>query len=286
MAAWVTFAKERFPLSTYALLISGFVVSGAILGGFDWKVKSLFLDALAFLFFFAELRLMDELKDYQKDKVAHPGRPLPRGLIKLDCAKDGITFFMLEMVTFSAVIRLSASNTAAFLYLGIVAYLWLMYKEFYTGERLNQFPLVYAFSHQLILFPLCLFTVAIHDPTLLGHTEVLGYALTVFGAFFAYEVCRKLDPKAHPILKTYRSIYGPFGTALIVFSLLGIAAYGAHVLDAKFLWAVEGSVVLGMLLVILKPSLFKLVEGLAGLSLAAHIWAAPLRLLVEKFIPS
>ena len=33
------------------------------------------------MLFFAELRLMDELKDYEKDLIAHPERPLPRGLL-------------------------------------------------------------------------------------------------------------------------------------------------------------------------------------------------------------
>ena len=43
--------------------------------------ESIFIGVSLFLIFITELRFMDELKDYEKDKIAHPDRPLPRGLV-------------------------------------------------------------------------------------------------------------------------------------------------------------------------------------------------------------
>ena len=78
---WLIYSKERFPLVTYLLLVGGITLSAQLLhsSAIDWKGFG--VASVALLLFFAELRLMDELKDYEKDKIAHPGRPLPRGLV-------------------------------------------------------------------------------------------------------------------------------------------------------------------------------------------------------------
>ena len=73
---------------------------------------------------------------------------------------------------------------AGLLSLFYTAYLWLMYKEFYIGERLSRHPLAYAISHQIIVVPICLFTVAIHTPELCFSPEAFAYSATVLGRFF------------------------------------------------------------------------------------------------------
>ena len=83
MGAWITFLKERLPLPSYLVLVVGLAISGNALGGAvaneesaatPWGATAI-AAAGAFLFF-AVLRIMDEHKDYEKDKIAHPHRPV------------------------------------------------------------------------------------------------------------------------------------------------------------------------------------------------------------------
>ena len=107
---------------------------------------------------------MDEFKDYRKDLIAHPERPLPRGVLTLKQVQSAIGWQLGMMVAFSILVMVAFNVLAGLLSLFYTAYLWLMYKEFYIGERLSRNPLAYAISHQIIVVPICLFTVAIHTP--------------------------------------------------------------------------------------------------------------------------
>ena len=75
---WITFFKERTPLGSYGLLAMGPAISGSMLT----HQLNFLLIACAFMGFFLfliVLRMMDEYKDFDKDILAHPTRPLPRG---------------------------------------------------------------------------------------------------------------------------------------------------------------------------------------------------------------
>lgn len=273
MANWLIYLKERFPLPVYVLLVGGIACSGSL-------IASGKLEALGFAFafvgifcFFGVLRLMDELKDYEKDVIVHPERPLPRGILKTDQVEKLIHRLVMSMVVFALVVGGVASWVAGLNYLVITIWLWLMYKEFYLGSWLVDRPLLYAISHQLILLPICSFAVVVHDASLLSATATWYYGLAVLGAFFSYEVCRKLDPKAHPLLKTYLTVYGAKLTVVFVFVLNLIAAYAAVHLGLRWwLWPFEALTVLSLVVLFVAPAKYKLAEGAATLSLLFHIW--------------
>lgn len=284
LKAWIIYVKERFPLPVYFLLSGGLVLSGAVLGYMEPYSK---LTVLAFsyaIWLFATLRLMDELKDYKKDLIAHPTRPLPRGLIKPETVSFVIRVSMLVGCLLTAAIYYVNPLAGIF---GIVTtvWLWLMYKEFYIGESLAKRPLFYAITHQLILIPFCL-TLSMRPQ---GYEELLNikivlWAVGVLGAFFTYEVSRKLDPKAHPVLQTYLHVYGRGGSLAIVLGLFPLCLLAA-ILMRHEIWLLPWSVLTllsyGLLWMKLKngkvDKRHKLIEGFATLSLFFHIWTPILK---------
>jgi 4-hydroxybenzoate polyprenyltransferase len=283
MARWFTFIWERFPPVTYFLLAGGFALSGASIapGSLDaLPLTGVFVAILLLLF---ELRLMDEVKDYEKDVVAHPGRPLPRGLLSRGEVRRAIQVIFVLQVAFGLALIPCLNAWTGSLFLLSTLYLYLMYKEFFVGRWLNRRPLLYALTHQLIIFPLCFFAVSASQPDSIGTTHTLGYGLAVLGAFFAFEVCRKLDPEAHPVLSTYLKTYGPRRTALLVVGASIVAGLGAALLEMKMiLWPVEAALVLGVALVIQQPTRYKLAEVAAVLSLLVHIWGPAL----DQMVPT
>ena len=216
MNKWGLFFKERAPVFSYVLMCLGPTMSSVFLNQKNYDFKILF-SFFGLFIFFNVLRMMDEYKDYHKDVVAHPTRPLPRGLIDLKEFKVGINIGIALMLIFNFALYIFGLKTSFYLYSLVVIHLWLMYKEFYVGDWLNQYPLFYAITHQLILITLMLFSLStIRNQGDAFHTADWVYSLSVLFSFFTYEVCRKLDPNAHELLKTYRYTYGLGGVLAIV----------------------------------------------------------------------
>lgn len=278
LAAWQTFAKERIPLGSYMLLSSGIAISPALLATSDLSWMKMGFAVLGVLIFFIELRLMDEYKDQHKDKVAHPDRPIPRGLVSPQSLKGLIHIVYAGMLAFS--IALSWISIEAALWYGVTSlWLGLMYREFFIGKQLSRYPYLYAWSHQIILIFLVCFAMGFWLPGYF-HLNALNLGLLILGAFFAYEICRKLDPKAHKILGTYLVTYGKFKTFLMVASVLVFSTYGAWTLGfGWYLWPLQAGLLLSLSLLWTAPEKYKLVETLATINLIAHIWAGCLTLL-------
>ena len=283
MGAWMTFLKERLPLPSYLALVMGLAISGSALGNASaagrpsvatW-VATAIAAAGAFLFF-AVLRIMDECKDYEKDRVAHPHRPLPRGLLAPEQVAGAVNGLAVAMLVFGVVVGLR-NGPAGLGYLLVTGYLWLMYREFYAGAWLAQRPLLYAASHQIIILPLCYFCVLVFDPSAWRHLQPALLGITVLGAFFAYEICRKLDPQAHPLVQTYLSHYGRATTLVFALCTVALSALGALGLGLeRMLWPLEGILTALLALLILSPNRYKIIEYGASVSLALHVWAIPL----------
>jgi len=281
MAAWLTYLKERFPLPVYLLLVSGFVLSGQFLFGepIEWLPTT--LGFVGLFVFFALLRLMDELKDLDKDRIAHPGRPLPRGLITEDEAGRVVVAGVTFMLGWSVAAALLANAVAGVSFFVVTAYLWLMYREFYCGTWLEPRPLLYAITHQLIIVPMAVFSVLVAAPERLADAATFLFSLPLAGAFFAYEVCRKLDPRAPPVLRTYLAVHGKPRTFAIVLVALLLAGAGAWLLDLHWiLWPFEAVLLATMTVIWWRPEAYRIPEGVAGVCLIAHLWAIPFRELI------
>ncbi|MEO0557153.1 MAG: UbiA family prenyltransferase [Bacteroidota bacterium] len=85
--AW-TYLQERFPLPAHGPLVfafaGGVACASAALRGADgpgWPV--VIVAALVALGFFFQLRVADEWKDAETDRLHQPERPVPRGLVTL-----------------------------------------------------------------------------------------------------------------------------------------------------------------------------------------------------------
>jgi 4-hydroxybenzoate polyprenyltransferase len=272
MKRWITFFHERAPLPAVLMIGAGVSASGVYLAG-PFNLRAFLIGLLAQALFLVLLRVMDERKDFEKDKVAHPQRPLPRGLLSVAEVERAIPILAGALLALALAAGVVVNPIAGgFLAVGAV-YLWLMYKEFYVGEALANYPLVYALSHQIIEYPIYGFVVVLVRPDLAFSGRMVSYIAMNIGASMTFEIARKLDPKAPPILKTYLSLYGPAKTAALiaVFMILsGIASYALGILP---LTVGSEVLVLATLPVLLKaPTKFRAVEGAAAFASFMHVF--------------
>lgn len=265
--AWLQYAMERIPVVEYLLLING-VLS---VGFSNWSLSAYFLGLTLLLLFFSCLRLMDDIKDYDKDIVANKDRPLPRGLVQMDEAKKMVMFIWMGMVIVSLLTAFLWSAVLGITYFATTVYLYLMFKEFYINEFLEKKPILYGITHQVILIPLvlsayfCFYEEGVEP-------KILGHAVVVLAGFFQYEILRKMNPKADKILGYYLTHYGFKKVVFFVVCLMVLGLVSSYYSGAFFLiLSMYVFVGAGLYLVSKDEEKFKLVETFATVSLFMHL---------------
>jgi len=151
MNRWWTYQKERFPLAAHGPLIAAFSASAVsystLLRGGRPAAISYVVAFVVSLGSFLLLRIADEFKDAEEDARFRPYRPVPRGLVKLrELAWLGRGV---------ALVQLTLAGFIGWLLIGLLAITWtyflLMTEEFFARKWLKARPVVYLFSHMLIM---------------------------------------------------------------------------------------------------------------------------------------
>lgn len=277
MAGWLRYLIERSPPAALSVVAGGIACSGLWIGGGRLDAAGFGLIFAGLMLFMVLARLADELKDYERDKVGHPERPLPRGLVTPAAVRRVMRALFVAMGAYATLLGLAAGWRAGVLYAVSAMWLALMAKEFFAPAALARRPLLSAILHQLVLIPLYGFAVAVREPGLALGPLGLAYALANLGAAMSYEIGRKLDVKAHPALGYYVARYGPRRCAALMVSFVLVAATGAWWLDAwTVLWPVEAIVLAALAVFVVRPDLHRAARDAAAVSVLVHVWSIPI----------
>lgn len=211
---WWIYQRERFPIFLHGSLIAAFsfcMVSYSSLVRGLVRVpdgKTLLVAFASSLIFFWQMRVADEYKDYADDARYRPYRPVPRGLISLRelstvALAGGVVQFVLALWLAPALLP--------FLLL-VWIYLALMTREFFVSAWLKAHPLVYMWTHMLIIPLIDLYGTAC-DWRAAGAmpSDALVFLLWVsFCNGFALELGRKIRaPHDEEYgVETYSSLWG------------------------------------------------------------------------------
>jgi 4-hydroxybenzoate polyprenyltransferase len=262
------YLQERFPLQANGVLIASYFTANYLLAydavvragrplEISWRFP---LGYIVLLCMFFHIRVIDEHKDYDLDRTVHPDRVLSRGLVSLSQLRVvGIVAVLVELI-FSFLL----GAPALFMCLVLLAFSWLIYKEFYMGDMLGRHLLANAFLHLLIMpiYSLFVFAVAVGRFPWFAPGPVLLYAWVSYGVGFAYEVARKTRAPAdeRPGLITYSRVLGPYPSAYgSLLALLFSAVLSILVgLLMEFEWWYHGTIILLLILVALGILHFRL----------------------------
>lgn len=233
-----TYLQERFPPFAHGPLVFAFAggvacASAALRGdaGPGWPV--VLVAATVALGFFFQLRVADEWKDAERDRLYQPERPVPRGLVTLrELAAAGLAVAAVQVALAAWLdVRLVLVLAAVW------AYGALMTVEFGARAWLRERPAATLVSHGLIVPLIDLFAVSCdvlaHDAAVpAGVAPLVGVSLV---GGIVVEVGRKIKAPAEerPGVETYSARWGP-GRALGVWlGALGLSlACGLAVLAA------------------------------------------------------
>jgi len=242
----VIFVRERFPLLAYGPLIVAFVSCGwiaAARGAGDapslgWQtVVTLLVVTLVFF----RLRVADEIKDADVDRVGRPDRPLPRGLVtKTELERVLVACAVVEIALATI---LGASVVVA--YCVVLAFTILAANDFMTpGLRGN--VLAYAVAHAPIVALLLVFVWWAH-PSATWSGTLSSAAVLASCASFALEIGRKTmaPSEERPSVQTYSAEIG-LAPAVTIATLVLVAGTLAGVVYGQMTHAPDGALVMAL----------------------------------------
>jgi UbiA prenyltransferase family len=153
LTRWWIYQHERFPIFLHGALIAAFsfcmVSYSSLVRGYVRvpDSESLIVAFVTAFIFFLQMRIADEFKDFQDDLRYRPYRPVPRGLISLrELGVVGIAGGVAQLV-----LALWLSPALLPFLVGVWLYLGLMTREFFASGWLRAHPIVYMWTHMLII---------------------------------------------------------------------------------------------------------------------------------------
>ena len=289
LGRWVVYQRERFPVVAHGALILAFS-SGAVCyaaqlraaGGVGVPrpaIASLLVAFLSCFFFFFQLRVSDEFKDFEEDSRWRSYRPVPRGLVTL--RELGWLGAASAVVQLGLALALSPRLVVPLLVVWV--YLALMTREFWLHDWLRDKPVTVLWSHMLIVPLIDLYATSCDWLVADAGRHVIGAGLAYFlaASFFngiVVEIGRKIrspDDEEQGV-QTYSAAWGRTH-ALAAWIAMMVVTLGAATLAARHIGAgVEVAVILGVLLVVAvyeaigrarapRPARGKRIETISGL---------------------
>ncbi len=246
---WSLFIEERFNPVAYTVMIFVFLSSHYVLYLNFFKQKATFhfhdilyftpLVLAVFIFFF-KLRLFDEVKDFDLDRIHNPERPLPRGLLcKSDVLRVALIISILEIVLL-AFYGLWALVSMTI----VIGYSLLMYKEFFIKKWLRSHLTTYAVTHTfiIVLISITIFIALMSRSITVIPANLIYFSFAGWFLFNIFEFGRKTfaSEEEKKDIKTYSKSFGRLGATILVMtmSLLSILLIGRAMasVDSRFLF--------------------------------------------------
>jgi 4-hydroxybenzoate polyprenyltransferase len=222
------YQKERFPVFQYLILIFFFYYGFFGISKYFIEAKLLFepktiICALTIFLIFFQLRLFDEIKDYDIDSKYMPERAVPRGLISLKEIKTMLLITTLLMFILNVFVGLS--NFIVFTLMEF--YIFLMGKEFFIGKNLKKNRLIYASLHMVVMSWIGFYI--IHNAVPLRYLNLKHLLLIVLSYVigFIMEIARKIEAPQNERdgVDTYSKLMGYKETAFLVVILSIISEF-------------------------------------------------------------
>jgi hypothetical protein len=222
--AWLIFLHERFSPVVYIpftilLVLSHFIIFKKNVNSYisllHFSEKFFLLFTLSVIFFFI-LRLYDEIKDFETDKINYPQRPLVRKLLIHRELYNAIAICIFIEVFFS-------SLTGVKTFIGCIIpllYSLLMYKEFFIKTWIRNHLTLYAITHTFVayLFSLTLFSLLFKNFPWELPSKVYLLSFVHWFLFNIFEFSRKtfVTAEERKKVESYSNIFGMLGAVMLV----------------------------------------------------------------------
>lgn len=226
-ARYLVFVRERFPPGAYLPLICVFAAAGYVpsiaWSGAAFQPLRFAAAALVVGLAFLHLRLIDEVKDAEVDRLGRPSRPLPRGLVTdRELTRVAIAAFLLAIVTATG---MGVEPMVALLPATVC--ILLADVEFLAPHWIHRDLVVYALAHSTVvpmLMVFAWFATSAAQPSL----ALPGLVLLAWGVGLGLEISRKTyaPDEERAFVETYSSALGRQRAGWLAAGSLAVAMIG------------------------------------------------------------
>jgi len=255
----MAFLIERFPPAPQLVLMAVLFVAATTMPELllvpdvvervgDIEVGAALCAFFAALLFVVRLRVFDDVKDADVDRVESPDRPIPRGLVSVrELDVTAVLILAIEGV-------LMANVGVTSLWLWVIAAVWsiLMRVEFFAPEWLDRHPATFAITHMAVLGMLFGMMLAVGVEArsgavslseLLGSWLAMGAVLAATSIGIGFEWGRKFE--------RYHAVHGERAWTLwLLWPSVGALLFTVLVRDSYPIGAVVALVVVTMLTIV------------------------------------
>lgn len=193
---------------------------------FNWADVGVVYTVFAFLFL---LRIADEFKDFENDKINYPERALPSGRVfKKDLWALGIILF-ITMVTVNLLLPQSVLPFALVVFYGFLMTVW-----FFQRDKIEPSLVLALISHnpvQLILSFYVIHYVCFRYQLPIWTWQNICVALALYMPALLWEISRKIKaPEDENQYVTYSQVWGFEGSLRVVLAVAAVGVFFAMVL--------------------------------------------------------
>lgn len=252
--------NERFPPINFISGIILYLVARSIvmLSGSSEKISFRFFDVVGVLIPMAHLfllRVFDEHKDYESDKVFYPNRVIQQGIFKLSEVRQlGYLAFGLQFVSF---LIIKTHSESVWVYAALWIWTLLMTKEFFCASWLKKNLLVYGFLH-LLISPMILLSLLVLLSKPFPLQASWGWALIVSTlSGWMYELSRKSKGAEEETGDmSYTKLWGS-KKSMIVLSISTLLTVTSGFLLLKALSLLSPTIEMGFLVIVILSLYFQ-----------------------------
>jgi UbiA prenyltransferase family len=222
---------ERFPLAGHGVLVAAFTFS-AIAYARTSRSATGFVPLWVFaggvfitITLFLLVRIFDEFKDQDEDRMHRPHLPVPRGLVTLTELRNvGIVVVALQLA-----VQLWLFPAMLPFYGLVIGYLALMGREFFIPEWLKKHPFWYVASHMVII-PLVDVYASGLDWYLAGAAPpqaLLFFFMVSYLNGVVLEIGRKIRTPEQEAVNTYSTMLGAVNATRLWLGILTVTLLAA-----------------------------------------------------------
>lgn len=288
---WI-YQRERFPLFGYLPMVGAFTLSAISYsqicrgGGGSFSLRIFCVGYFTAFVLFLLLRLFDEFKDAEEDAKYRPYRAVPRGVVSFCELRWAI------VLSFGMTLLLNGVLLTQMLPLLLVAlaYILIMWREFFAPDWLRRHPVAYMLTHMMILPVSDFYTSGLdwHLAKASIPTGMMVFLVMTFCNGIVIEVGRKIRPpeEEETGVTTYSALWGAhratwiwLGVITTTFGLAMICCHqGGYLMQASplLLIAYVGCI-MPAIIFLRKNAFYKKIELTSGL------WTIAMYLIVGVF---
>lgn len=219
---WGRFLSERFPPASHVPMVALFAGFHAAISCVAFLTPGTLAAFALSLVFFLKLRLYDELKDLDTDRILHPERPLPRGLVSVREVHRALAGVLVLETAFA----FAWGGWTGIVFLPAVGWSLLMFREFFLGTWLRRHLTTYAVTHTFVVVLLSLSLRSLLSgqagalPGLRDLAAFLPSALGCWLVFNVFEFARKTfaSSEEREGIDTYSKVWGRSGAVALTAS--------------------------------------------------------------------